>query len=157
MHYLDVSQGEYLLTTNPAKLDPVAIHDFLSREAYWSAGIPFATFKKSFDHSLNFGVLHGDKLVAYARIISDFATIAYLGDVFVLPGYRGKGLSRWMMGQVMAHPELQGLRRWILVTRDAHGLYEKFGWKPLARPAGFMELARPDVYALKAAPQGGDQ
>jgi GNAT superfamily N-acetyltransferase len=98
------------------------------------------------ENSLNFGLFHCNNQIGLARVISDFATIAYLGDVYVLPEYRGKGLSKWLMDQVMAHPALQGLRRWILLTSDAHGLYRQFGWKEIARPELYMELFNPNVY-----------
>lgn len=149
MDDITITRDEYTITTDRSKIDIHAVHDFLCHEAYWSRGIPFDKVKTSVENSLNFAILHGDKLVGYARIISDYATIAYLGDVFILPEYRGRGLSRWMMEQVMSHPALQGLRRWILGTRDAHGLYEKFGWTPIAKPDRFMERFDPDIYATR--------
>ncbi len=103
--------------------------------------------RRSIDGSLCFALLEGDQQIGFARVISDRATVAYLGDVFVLPEYRGRGLSKWLVECVLAHPQLQGLRRWVLVTADAHGLYSRFGFKPLARPEGFMELHNPQVYS----------
>ncbi|MCU7550987.1 GNAT family N-acetyltransferase [Chitinophagaceae bacterium LB-8] len=146
MEVITVTRGEYSITTDKSKLDIEAIHDFLSNQSYWSRNIPLDTVKKSIEHSLNFGLLHVDKQIGYARVISDFSTIAYLGDVYVLPEYRGRGFSKWLMEQVMRHPELQGLRRWILLTSSAHELYKKFGWTEVAKPEIYMELFNPNVY-----------
>lgn len=146
MEPLTVSKGEYTITTDKSKLDLTAIHEFLSNHSHWSRNIPFETVKISIEHSLNFGLFHREAQIGYAKVISDFATIAYLGDVYVLPGYRGKGLSKWLMQQVMSHPSLQGLRRWILLTADAHGLYKQYGWKEPKNPERYMELHNPNVY-----------
>jgi GNAT superfamily N-acetyltransferase len=128
------------------------IHEFLTT-CYWAKGIPQEVVARSIEHSLCFGIYHevGATLrqVGFARVISDFATIAYLGDVFVLEPYRGRGLSKWMMECITQHPQLQGLRRWILLTRDAHALYEKFGFRPLRAPDRYMELHRPDIYEIR--------
>ena len=104
---------------------------------------------RSIENSLCFGVYDGDKQVGFARVISDFATYAYIGDVFVLESHRRRGLSAWMMEAIMGHPELQHLRRWSLLTRDAHGLYAKFGFTPVAKPERYMELHHPAVYKRK--------
>lgn len=136
----------YFITTDKNKLDLIAIHDYLSNHAYWSKNIPFETVKNSVEHSLNFGLFWNDQQVGFARIITDFATIAYLGDVYILPEHRGKGLSKLMMQTVMSHASIQGLRRWILLTGDAHGLYKKFGWKEISKPELYMELHNPTVY-----------
>lgn len=141
-------RGEYVISTDPARLDLDVIHEFLTN-CYWSQGIPREVVAKSVEHSLCFGIYHeSGEQVGFARVISDFATIAYLGDVFVLEAHRGRGLSKWMMECITLHPALQGLRRWILVTRDAHGLYSQFGFTPLKSAGGYMELHRPDVYKL---------
>jgi GNAT superfamily N-acetyltransferase len=140
------TQGDYYITTDRDKLDMAVIHDFLSNHSHWSKGIPIETVRKSIDNALNFGLYHHGKQVGYARLITDYATIAYLGDVFVLPEYRGRGLSKWLMEVVMSYPDLQGLRRWVLLTSDAHGLYEKTGWKRVARPELYMEWHNPNVY-----------
>jgi GNAT superfamily N-acetyltransferase len=125
------------------------IHEFLTN-CYWARGIPRETVARSIEHSLCFGVYDGNGAqVGLARVISDFATIAYLGDVFVLESHRGRGLSKWMMECVMQHPELQGLRRWILLTRDAHGLYEQYGFTPLKSPESYMERHNPGIYELR--------
>jgi GNAT superfamily N-acetyltransferase len=136
----------YIVSTDRHRLDLSFIHDYLSTQAYWCLNIPFAIVQRSVENSLCFGVYHGDRQVGFARVISDYATIAYLGDVFVIPEHRGKGLSKRLMEAIMDHPELQGLRRWILLTRDAHELYRKFGWKPIANPDLYMEVANPEVY-----------
>src|SRR5438128_2149880 len=104
------TKGEYVLSTDRNKLPVAIIHQYLSTEAYWCKGIPLETVQSAIDHSLNFGIYHKDALVGYARIISDYTTIAYLGDVFIVPEFRGQGLSKWLMETIMAHPSLQGLR-----------------------------------------------
>ena len=126
------------------------IAEFLA-QSYWAAGIPIDTVEKSLRNSLCFALLDGPRQIGFARVISDRATIAYLGDVFVLPDYRGRGLAKWLMTCVVSHPELQGLRRWMLGTRDAHGLYEKFGFTPLKKPETFMERHDPNVYTSRKA------
>ena len=135
----------FTVTCDPAKLDLALITEFLA-SSYWAKGIPAATVAKSLEGSLCFAVLDGEAQIGFARVITDRATIAYLGDVFILPGYRGRGLSKWLMECVLSHPDLQGLRRWVLATRDAHGLYKQFGFTPLKRPEVFMERHEPDVY-----------
>jgi GNAT superfamily N-acetyltransferase len=137
--------GTFTITCDPAKMDRAVIAGFLA-SSYWAKGIPAATVERSLAHSLCFALLNGDRQVGFARVISDYATIAYLGDVFVLPEYRGKGLSKWLMQCVTSHSDLQGLRRWILATGDAHGLYEKFGFTPLEKPEAFMERHNSNVY-----------
>lgn len=136
----------YRISTDKTEFDLRMVHTFLSEEAYWAKGIPFETVQKSVENALCFGVFHGTEQVGFARVISDFATVAYLGDVFILPAHRGRGLSKRLMQHVVAHPELQGLRRWILLTGDAHGLYRQFGWKALAAPERWMERHDPGVY-----------
>ena len=139
-------KGDYLISTDNNLLDLAVIHGFLTT-SYWSEGIPFDIVKKSMDHSLHFGLYRGDQQIGFARVITDYATFAYIGDVFILEEYRGRGLSKWMMEFVMKHPELQGLRRFQLVTRDAHQLYERFGFAPPANPDRHMEIFRPDLYS----------
>lgn len=139
----------FLVSTDPALLDLYAIHGFLTN-CYWAKGVPRDVVARSIEHSLCFGIYDGTGAqVGFARVISDFATIAYLGDVFVLESHRGRGLSKWMMECVMQHPALQGLRRWILLTGDAHGLYSKFGFTPVKAPERYMELHRQDVYEIR--------
>lgn len=126
-------------------LDIDVIHGFLSR-SYWAQGIPRETVERCIRHSLCFGVYHGSAQVGFARVISDYTTVAYLADVFIIEAHRGKGLSVMLMNEIIAHPQLQGLRRFILATRDAHGLYERFGFSPLAAPDRWMEIHQPDLY-----------
>ena len=141
--------GSFTVTCDPAKMDRAVIAGFLA-SSYWAKGIPPATVEKSLEHSLCFALLDGNRQVGFARVISDHATIAFLNDVFVLPEYRGRGLSKWLMECISSHSELQGLRRWLLATRDAHGLYEKFGFTSLKRPEIFMERHNPNVYGVGA-------
>lgn len=141
-------RGEYSISTDPARIDLDVVHNYLTN-CYWAKGIPRDVVARSIEHSLCFGIYHGSEgQVGFARVISDFATIAYLGDVFVLEAHRGQGLSKWLMECITRHPALQGLRRWILLTRDAHGLYSQFGFTPLKSAEPYMELHRPDVYKL---------
>jgi GNAT superfamily N-acetyltransferase len=139
-------RGDFLISTDPARLDLGVIHGFLAK-CYWAKGIPREVVARSIEHSLCFGVYDGSGAqVGFARVVSDFATVAYLGDVFVLESHRGRGLAKWMMECIVQHPELQDLRRWILLTRDAHGLYAQFGFTPVKSPERYMELHRADVY-----------
>ena len=127
------------ISTDKSRLDIPLIHQFLSQEAYWSKNIPLEIVQRSIDNSLCFGVYHDEQQVAFARVITDHATIAYLADVFVLPAYRGQGLSKQLVETICQWPTLQGLRRWVLATRDAHTLYEQFGFTPLNHPEWFMQ------------------
>lgn len=141
----DARRGPYLVSTDPARLDLDAIHAALTR-SYWAEGIPRHLVARSLAGSLAFGLYRDARQVGLARVITDRATFAYLCDVFVLEAERGQGLGRWLMEVVMAHPDLQGLRRFTLVTRDAHALYAELGFTPLARPEGYMEIVRPGLY-----------
>jgi len=146
--------GRFLISTDRAKLDLDVIHRFLTR-SYWSEGIPRETIARAIENSLCFGVYNGAEQVGFARVISDFATYAYLADVFILEPYRERGLGKELVATVMAHPELQGLRRWSLGTRDAHGLYAQFGFTALENPSRMMEIANPEVYqGLRGAKTG---
>jgi GNAT superfamily N-acetyltransferase len=139
-------RSEFVISTDPARLDLDVIHGFLTN-CYWAKGIPREVVARSIGNSMCFGIYDGSGAqVGFARVVSDFATVAYLGDVFVLEPYRGRGLSKWLMECIMQHPALQNLRRWILLTRDAHGLYRQSGFMPLAAPERYMELHRPNVY-----------
>lgn len=144
-------QTGYTISSDKGRMDLGSIHAYLSKEAYWCLDIPFETVRRSVEQSLCFGVYYEEKQIGFARVITDRATIAYLGDVFILPEHRGKGLSKALMRAVMEHPDLQGLRRWILLTKDAHGLYEQFGWTPVSHPERYMEVVNLNVYA-RAAP-----
>ena len=142
-------RGEFLISTDRSRLNLDVIFGFLTN-CYWSKGIPREVVARSIEHSLCFGVYDGSGAqVGFARVISDFATIAYLGDVFILESHRGRGLSKWLMECITQHPDVQGLRRWILLTRDAHELYKKFGFTPLKAPERYMELHRADVYEIR--------
>lgn len=134
------------ISTQLDMMDVPLIHRFLSQESTWARGIPLETVRKSLANSLCFGGFVGSAQIAFARVISDFATFANLVDVFVVPEYRGRGYSKQLMAAVVSHPELQGLRRFTLATSDAHGLYAAYGFKPLARPHTFMERYDPEVY-----------
>ncbi|WP_370898150.1 GNAT family N-acetyltransferase [Chryseobacterium gossypii] len=140
-------KDEFCISTDKTRLDIDSIHDFLSTKAYWSLNIPRERVQKAIGNSLCFGVFHNEKQIGFARIITDFSTAAYLCDVYILEDHRGKGLSKWLMEAVMGHPELQGLRRWMLVTGDAHGLYRQFGWADIAEPSKWMELHNKNVYS----------
>lgn len=144
----------YLISTDPDRLDLGLVHAVLT-ESYWAKGITFALVKRSIENSLPFGLYHSGgsaakagapEQVGFARVITDRATFAYLADVFVVEGHRGRGLATWMMEAIVAHPDLQGLRRWVLLTRDAHGLYRKFGFADLRLPDRYMERWDPEVY-----------
>ena len=137
---------DYEISTDKSRLDLAVIHRFLSEESYWAKGIPRETVEKAIAGSLCFGLYQGKALVGFARVTTDTATFAYLADVFVLPEHRGAGLSKRLMQFIMDYPDLQGLRRILLATRDAHGLYAGFGFKPLDAPDNFMQFHRPDVY-----------
>lgn len=142
------------MTTDPGRIDLDVVHGFL-REAYWSRGIPRDVVARSLAHSICFGLYEGERQVGFARVVTDRATFAWLGDVFVLEGWRGRGLSKWLMDCVMAHPELQALRRWHLATADAHGLYTRYGFTPLSAPERHMERFDNEIY-LRAANSTGD-
>jgi GNAT superfamily N-acetyltransferase len=146
MKELTVYKEDYCISTSKLKLDLPLIHQFLSTEAYWSLNIPFGKVQQAANQSLTFGVYHQEKQIGYARVISDFTTVAYLGDVFILPEYRGRGLSKWLIETIMHHPSLLELRRWILLTADAHELYRKFGWQEIAAPERWMEIHHKNIY-----------
>jgi GNAT superfamily N-acetyltransferase len=143
--FVEDRRDNFLISTDPSRLDVRAIHAYLDR-SYWAAGIPMDVLERAIRGSLCFGLYDGDRQIGFARTVTDRATFAYLADVYVLESYRGQGLAKWMMRVIMAHPDLQGLRRFALATKDAHGLYAQFGFAPLARPDRQMEIARPDVY-----------
>jgi GNAT superfamily N-acetyltransferase len=136
----------FTVSTHPGRLDVDAIHAFLTT-SYWAEGIPRETVARSLEGSLCFGLYEGGSQIGLARVITDLATFAYLCDVYVLPERRGLGLGRWLMQCVMDHPGLAGLRRFVLVTRDAHELYRPFGFTEPARPETYMEIARPGIYS----------
>jgi GNAT superfamily N-acetyltransferase len=143
---LEYRGGEFVISTDRDRLSLDVVHDFLTN-CCWAKGIPREVVARSIKHSLCFGIYENSGAqVGFARVVSDFATVAYLGDVFVVESHRGRGLSKWLMESIMQHPALQNLRRWILLTRDAHSLYSQFGFTPVKAPERYMELHRPDVY-----------
>ena len=151
---LEWEQDGFLVSTDPNRLDIAAIHDFLS-SSYWAAGIPIEVVERSLRNSLCFGLYAPGSgvrtQIGLARVVTDRATFAYLCDVYVLPEYRGRGLGRRLLSCFQAHPDLQGLRRFNLVTRDAHSLYAPLGFRPIAHPDRYMEKLDPDVYKRAAS------
>lgn len=139
------SRNEYTITDEHAALDMTLIHDFL-RGSYWAKGIPREIVARAMENSLCFGLFHNGKQIGFGRVVTDRATFAYLADVFLIDSYRGRGLGKWLISCVLEHPELQGLRRWLLATLDAHGLYRQHGFVPLRNPERFMEINPPDIY-----------
>ena len=138
-------KDNFYISTDKSKLDFTYIHQFISK-SYWAAGIPVETLQRSIEGSMCFGLYDRGKQIGFARVITDYATFGYLADVFIDENYRGKGLGVWVMSIIMAHPELQGFRNWMLGTKDAHDLYKKFGFTSLDQPERFMRKNDPDVY-----------
>lgn len=139
-------KGEFTIDTQRERLQFDVIYRFLIEESYWSQNRTREQTERAIKHSLCFGVFEGDQQIGFARIVSDMATFAYVGDVFIVEDFRGRGLSKWLMQTIIDHPDLQGLRRWILATRDAHELYRQFGFDELKAPDRWMERASPDAY-----------
>jgi GNAT superfamily N-acetyltransferase len=139
--------SNYEISTDSARLDLKAIHAFLAK-AYWSLGIPFSTVERAIENSICVGAYLDGQQIAFARVITDKATFAYLADVYVLEEHRGNGISKRLLQSLLQLQELKGLRRMMLATRDAHALYEKFGFKELVAPSRFMELHDPNAYVL---------
>lgn len=133
----------FLISTDQTLLDIDTIYNYLDKESYWAKGIPKQKLEQAIANSICFGVYHDKKQIGFARVITDKASFAYLADVFVLAGHRGVGLSKWLMQTILAHPDLQGMRRWMLATADAHGLYKQFGFNPITKPERFMEIFIP--------------
>jgi GNAT superfamily N-acetyltransferase len=131
-------RGEYLISTDASLLDLKVVHGFLST-SYWAAGVPERVVERSIENSVCFGVYRGEEQAGFARVVTDRATFAYLADVFVLEEHRGRGIGKWLVEVILSHPDLQGLRRWMLATRDAHDLYRRYAFTELARPGIFME------------------
>ncbi len=135
----------YILTDDPTRIDPVAAHAYLT-QSYWAKGIPLDIVRRALTNSFVIAIFKDDAQIGMARLVTDWATFAHLADVYVLEPHRGQGLSQAMLAHLQGHPGLQGLRRWMLTTRDAHGVYEKQGWTRLAHPERFMERAFLDLY-----------
>ncbi len=138
-------RGGLTISTDPARFDRALVQDFLSH-SYWAKGIPRDVVDRAIDHSLCFAVFDGERQVGFARAITDRSTFAYLADVFVLESHRGRGIGKWLMEAILAHPDLQKLRRWMLVTQDAHGLYRRYGFRDVAHPERILEMVDLDIY-----------
>ena len=138
-------RGDYLISTDRSRLDVELIHNFLSRTSYWASGRTLDVVQRSIENSLAFGIYQDNDQVGFARVVTDYATFAWIADVFVLPEHRGHGLSKWLMEVMMSHPQLQGFRRWVLATKDAHSLYARFGFIPMHRPERWMERPDPNM------------
>jgi N-acetylglutamate synthase-like GNAT family acetyltransferase len=145
---MTTTSGDFIIDTDKSKLDIPFIHAYLTR-SYWAEDIPVETVKRCIDGSLCFGVYHSGNQIGFARVITDTATFAYLADVFIDENYRGKGLSKWLMKVILEHESVQGLRRFMLATRDAHGLYKQFGFTEITNPERLMQIVTPNVYKKK--------
>ena len=143
---MEWKRGEFIISTDRTLLQIEAIHHFLSQESYWAQNRTMEQTLTAIKNSLPFGVYTGENQIGFARVVTDYATFAYLGDVYILEEFRGRGLSKWLMEVIVGHPELQGFRRWVLATRDAHTLYEKFGFHALVHPERWMEKPAPNAY-----------
>lgn len=143
---VDWKKENYTISTDKLRLDIPYIHDYLSNRSYWAQNIPLEIVQRSIEGSLCFGIFAAQQQIGFARVITDKACFAYLADVFVDEQYRGQGLSKWLLEVIVGYPELQGLRRFLLATRDAHGLYEQFGFSLLTFPERWMHIHNPDVY-----------
>ena len=144
---MEWQNDEFEISTDRSRLQFDVIQKFLVDDSYWAQTRTPEQTRTAIDNSICFGLYHGRRQIGFARVVTDQATFAYLGDVFVLNEYRGRGLSKWLMKTIIAHPDLQGLRRWTLATRDAHGLYEQYGFGTLVHPERWMERTVPDAYS----------
>lgn len=143
---MDWTSGELTISTDVLRLQVDVIQSFLTNDSYWARDRTIEQTRTAIENSICFGVYHGERQIGFARVVSDLATFAYLGDVFIIKEFRGQGTSKWLMETIMSHPDLQGLRRWVLATRDAHALYEKFGFHGLTFPGRWMERPSPNAY-----------
>ena len=143
---MEWQHNEFTISIDKSRLQFDVIQSFFANDSYWAQRRTPEQTRTAIEHSICFGLYHTGKQIGFARVVSDQATFAYLGDVFVLQEYRGQGLSKWLMERIIAHPDLQGLRRWVLATRDAHGLYAQYGFDSLVHPDRWMELTAPDAY-----------
>ena len=147
-----MNENEFEISTDKKRLDVAMIHGFLANESYWAKGVPPATVKKAIKHSFCFGVYQGGRQVGFARVITDYATTAYVGDVFILEPFRGKGLGKRLIKTIVDHPRLDGLRLWFLGTKDAHGLYQRYGFRNVSESPimeRLMTILDPDVWTRK--------
>jgi GNAT superfamily N-acetyltransferase len=138
-------RGEYVISTDQSRLDVELIHDFLSNSSYWAKGRSLEIVKRSIENSLNFGVYKSGQQIGFARVVTDYATFAWLADLFIVENHRALGLGKWLIEAIISHPQLQGFRRWLLATRDAHELYRRFGFTECTDPGGLMERFEPKV------------
>ncbi|HQZ97179.1 MAG TPA: GNAT family N-acetyltransferase [Pyrinomonadaceae bacterium] len=143
---MEWTKDEFLITTAKGRLNIDVIQSFLQNDSYWAQTRTIEQTRTAIDNSICFGLFDGERQIGFARVVSDCATFAYIGDVFVINEYRGRGLSKWLMEVIVSHPDLQGLRRWVLATRDAHGLYAQYDFNPLVHPDRWMERTAPDAY-----------
>ena len=143
---METVKDGFSISTEKRRLQIDVIDRFLAEESYWAAGRTPEQTRTAIENSICFGIYFEGQQVGFARVVSDRATFAYIGDVFIIEEFRGKGLASWLLQAIIDHPDLQGLRRWVLATRDAHSLYEKFGFQPLRFPDRWMERAAPDAY-----------
>ena len=143
---MKLGKGEYEIDTDKRRLDIAGIHRFLSTESYWAKNRTLEQTLTAIENSLCFGIYRGREQVGFARVVTDKATFAYLGDVYILDGHRGRALGKWLMQVILEQPDLQGLRRWLLATHDAHGLYKQYGFDDLRFPERWMERTSPDAY-----------
>lgn len=138
-------RDDYAISDDPARLDIDLIHGFLTNESYWAPGRSVETVRRAIDNSLPFGLYRGEEQIGFARVVTDYATFAWIADVFLLEEFRGRGLAKWLMNVILSHPQLQGFRRWVLATKDAHELYRPFGFRELHRPERWMERPDPNM------------
>ena len=138
-------RNEYTISTDDALLDVPVIHDFIANQSYWGQGRKIETVQLALDNSVNFGLYKSDRQIGFARVVTDLATFAWVADVFILERHRGQGLSKWLMETILAHPQLQQFRRWVLATKDAHELYRQFGFNELKKPERWMERPDPNM------------
>ena len=143
---MNTINGKFSISTDRSRLDVDAIHSFLANESYWAAERTREQTEIAIENSMCFGLYDGTRQIGFARVVSDQATFAYIGDVFVIDEFRGQGLSKWLMETILAHSDLQGLRRWVLATLDAHGLYSQYGFAELRFPERWMEKTAPNAY-----------
>ena len=143
---MEWQKDEFTISTDCARLQIDVIQQFLNEDSYWAKSRTLVQTETAIKNSLPFGVYKGENQIGFARVVTDYATFAYLGDVYILEEFRGQGLSKWLMETIVGHPALQGFRRWVLATKDAHTLYEKFGFHALVHPERWMEKPAPNAY-----------